>query len=412
MIPSIKGRNMDRLHIAFFTNTYHPVLSGVVRSVSEYRHALSEAGHNIFVFAQQDSEYVDQEPFIFRYPSLELPLSVDVPAIIPLSPFIDHLLPHIKLDLIHTHHPVLLGQTAANLARKLDLPLVFTFHTQYREYSHYVPLPQASVQKFLKNLIDEWLMDYLRLCNHVVIPSESMRSLLVDKYGLEDRYTVVPTGIDLATFERADGEAIRRRMGWQQDKVIISVGRLSLEKNWKTLLEATAYALQTHSNIRLVLIGDGPQRQELEKQAQTLGIVPRVTFLGWLPFDEVPRYLKAADCFGFASVCETQGLVTLEALAAGVPVVAVDATGTRDIIRHEQEGLLTPNDPIALGEALAVIFTQPDLRQCLKEAASSRARTFDINRLAQQLVSVYQQAIEDHRQGYTVQTRRKPSKKP
>jgi 1,2-diacylglycerol 3-alpha-glucosyltransferase len=403
---------MERFHIAFFTNTYHPVVSGVVRSVSEYRRTLSENGHNVFVFAQHDSEYIDQEPFIFRYPSLELPISVDIPAVIPVSPFIDRLLPHIKLDLIHTHHPVLLGQTAAHLAHKLDLPLVFTFHTQYREYSHYFPLPQASVQQFVKNLIDDWLVDYLQRCNHIVVPSESMRTLLVDAYGLEERFTVVPTGIDLTAFECADGEELRRRMGWQQDKIIISVGRLAPEKNWKTLLEATAHALQTYPTLRLVLIGDGPQRQELEKHAQTLGIAPRVTFVGWLPFDEVPCYLKASDCFGFASQTETQGLVTLEAVAAGLPVAAVEATGTSDIVRHGQEGLLTSNDPIALGTALAAIFSQQDLRQRLTAAALQRAQTFEIHHLTQKLVSVYQQAIEDHRQGRTVQVHKTPSQRP
>ena len=171
-----------------------------------------------------------KNPLSSAIPAWNCPSPWIFPQLIPVSPFIDRLLPHIKLDVIHTHHPVLLGQTAANLARKLDLPLVFTFHTQYREYSHYIPLPQASVQKFVKNLIDDWLLVYLQLCNHIVVPSESMRTLLVEEYGLEERFTVVPTGIDLSVFECADGEAIRKRMGWQQDQVVISVGRLASEK--------------------------------------------------------------------------------------------------------------------------------------------------------------------------------------
>jgi glycosyltransferase involved in cell wall biosynthesis len=399
---------MKRLHIAFFTNTYHPVVSGVVRSVSEYRRSLSEAGHNVFVFAQHDSEFIDQEAFIFRYPSLELPISVDIPAIIPVSPFIDRLLPQIKLDVIHTHHPVLLGQTAAHYARKLKLPLVFTFHTQYREYSHYVPLPQASVQQFVKSLIDEWLVDYLTLCNHIVVPSESMRTILVDEYGLEKGYTVVPTGIDLAAFSGIEGESIRRLLGWQDEKVVMSVGRLSAEKNWKTLLEAAAYAIKTHPNLRLVLIGDGPQRTDLENLAQKMGVAPQVTFLGWLPFSQVPRYLKAADCFGFASTSETQGLVTLEALAAGLPVVAIGATGTCDIVRHNQEGLLTSNDAVALGTALVTFFNHPDLIKRFKTAALERAEAFDIHRQAQKLVTVYQQAMADYQAGLTVQVHQKP----
>ena len=133
------------MHIAYFTNAYLPVVNGVVRSVQSFRDALSALGHNVFIFAQED-DYEDTEPFIFRYPSLNLPLPGDIPPALPVSPFVDQLLPKLKLDVIHTHHPFLLGQTAAGKARDLNLPLVFTFHTQYHEYTHYIPLPQEQVQ--------------------------------------------------------------------------------------------------------------------------------------------------------------------------------------------------------------------------------------------------------------------------
>jgi len=131
---SIRPRSKP-LHIAFFTNSYYPVLNGVVRSVASFREGLMKQGHNVFVFAQYDPNYKDEEPFIFRYPSLPLPLG-DISAAIPVSPFVDQLLPALKLDVIHTHHPILLGQTAARKAAELGLPLVFTFHTQYWEYTH------------------------------------------------------------------------------------------------------------------------------------------------------------------------------------------------------------------------------------------------------------------------------------
>lgn len=397
---------MNRLHIAFFTNMYLPVVSGVVRSVSEYRRALTAAGHNVFIFAQYDSEYEDLEPFIFRYPSLELPLSVEIPAVIPVSPFIDRLLPNLKLDVIHTHHPVLLGQTAANHARKLDLPLVFTFHTQYREYSHYVPLPQAAVQNFVKNLIDDWLIDFLKLCNHVVVPSESMQEILVNEYGLDNGYTVIPTGISLEAYQQADGFRTRKAMGWQEDKVVISVGRLASEKNWSILLDAAAFALKDHPEIRLVLIGEGPEREALKNYAQTLGIAKRVNFLGKIPFNEIPRYLKAADCFAFASVTETQGLVTLEAVAAGLPVAAVTATGTADIVRDGREGFLTENHGDALGAGITALFESPERLLAFKQAALDRANAFDIGRQADKMLAVYAEAREAHRAGRYVRLSR------
>jgi len=386
---------MNPLRIAFFTNYYHPVVNGVVRSVASFREILTKQGHMIFIFAQSANEYKDDEPFIFRYPSLSLPLPMDIAAVIPVSSFVDQLLPALKLDVIHTHHPILLGQTAASKAADLNVPLVFTFHTQYWEYTHYVPFPQEAIQEFLKNAIHSWLRVFMQKCQHIVIPSESIKEILIREYGLEDRYTVIPTGTDLQPFLHADGKSLRQSKGWQDDKVLISIGRLAAEKNWETLLRAAAQVYTQHSAMRLVLIGDGPDKQTLELLAAELGIAECVTFTGQVPFDEIPAYLKAADLFVFASVTETQGLVTIEAMAAGLPVVAVDGSGTHDIVDHDKEGLLVENDPNALASAINELLANPQQMNQFSIQALKKARTFDANRLGKQMVKVYEQAIQD-----------------
>ena len=386
---------MNPLRIAFFTNYYHPVVNGVVRSVASFREILTKQGHIVFIFAQSDNEYKDEEPFIFRYPSLSLPLPVDIATVIPVSSFVDQLLPALKLDVIHTHHPILLGQTAASKAADLNIPLVFTFHTQYWEYTHYVPFPQEVIQDFLKNAIHNWLKVFMQKCQHIVIPSESIKEILIREYGLEDRYTVIPTGTDLKPFLHADGNTLRQSQGWQDDKVIISIGRLAPEKNWETLLRAAAQVYGQHPNIRLVLIGDGPDKQTLELLAAELGITERVTFTGQVPFDEVPAYLKAADIFSFASVTETQGLVTIEAMAAGLPIVAVDGSGTHDIVDHGKEGFLVENDPNALASAINEILCNPQQMKQFSANVLKKAKTFDTNRLGKQMIKVYEQAIQD-----------------
>jgi 1,2-diacylglycerol 3-alpha-glucosyltransferase len=383
------------MHIANFTNTYLPVISGVVRSVRSFRDELTRKGHNVFIFAQEHADFVDTDPFIFRYPSLNLPTGVDIPAAIPISPFMDRLLPAIKLDVIHTHHPFLLGQTAATKANELNLPLVFTFHTQYREYTHYVPFPAESIQNFLKNAVDRWLQDFMRRCQHIIIPSESMREVLVNEYGLKDRFTVVPTGIDLEAYRTSSGEKIRKRKHWEKDIVMISVGRLAPEKNWPLLLQATALVLKDHPQFRLVLIGDGPERKNLETLSKELGIRKRVTFLGSIAFAGIPDHMKAANLFGFASVTETQGLATLEAMAAGLPVVAVNGSGTRDILRHGQQGYLVDNDAEAMAAAIKRLLDNPDRMQRFAEAALKRAQAFDITLLTDKLLDVYEQAVRD-----------------
>ncbi len=366
------------MHIAYFTNTYLPVVSGVVRSVQSFREAFASLGHNVFVFAQED-DYEDTEPFIFRYPSLRLPLSVDIPTALPVSPFVDQLIPKLKLDVIHTHHPFLLGQTAATKARDYNLPLIFTFHTQYHEYTHYVPFSQEQVQEFLKNRVMNWLRDYMRKCQHIIIPSESMRSILVNDYGLVDRFTVIPTGLDITPYKNADGAPLRAEWGWSDDKIIISVGRLAEEKNWDTLLQAFALAIKEQPNLRLVLVGDGPQAQSLRQLAGELGITERVLFTGRVPFEQIPAYLKAADLFAFASVTETQGLVTLEAMAAGLPVVAVAGPGTSDIVEDGAQGYLVQNDPQDLAKKMITLICNPDSMSAFKTAALKNHALMTLN---------------------------------
>jgi glycosyltransferase involved in cell wall biosynthesis len=176
---------------------------------------------------------------------------------------------------------------------------------------------------------------------------------------------------------------------------MISVGRLASEKNWPLLLQAAALVLKDIPLFRLVLIGDGPDRKSLEELAKELGIQKRVTFTGSLPFSETPAYMKAANLFGFASVTETQGLATLEAMAAGLPVIAVDASGTRDILRHGQQGYLVENNAEALSAAIKKLLSNPDQMKKFSEAAYKKAQSFNIEKLTEKLLDVYEQAIRD-----------------
>lgn len=358
---------MDRKHIAHFTNTYRPFTNGIVRSVSSFRQALTEIGHNVFVFAQHVKDYTDEEPFIFRYPALELPLQA-YPLTIPVSSFVDTLLPALKLDVIHAHHPVLIGQAAAHQAKALHVPLVFTHHTRYQEYSHYVPLPQELVKK----VIDRWVGDYMAQCHHIVVPSHSTREMLAERYGIMDRVSVVPTGIDPTVFSGANGRSWRQQQGWQDNIILISVGRLAEEKNWRTLLAAMPPVMDAYPQVKLVILGDGSERDELGNYTRELAIANRIQFTGNVPFAEVPNYLKAADIFCFASITETQGIVTLEAMAAGLPVVAVRGSGTVDVVEDGLESILTDNDSEAIAGALLTLLENKEMQQQFRQAAPKK----------------------------------------
>jgi glycosyltransferase involved in cell wall biosynthesis len=236
-----------------------------------------------------------------------------------------------------------------------------------------------------------------------------MRQILVNDFGLVDRFTVIPTGIDLAPYKDANGAEIRSQWGWNGDKIIISAGRLAEEKNWVTLLQAFAIAQKAQPNIRLVLLGDGPQAEALKQMTGELGISDRVAFAGKVPFEQVPAYLKAADMFAFASVTETQGLVTLEAMAAGLPIAAVDAIGTQDIVVHGKQGLLTQNDANDLANAMIKLVENPSLMSKFKSAALRTSRGFDKKHLGRKMLKVYEQAIEDKKAEKYVTVEERPT---
>ncbi len=385
------------MHIAHFTNTYKPNINGVVRSVSTFRKSLTQMGHNVFIFSQDTQDYEDTEAFVFRYPALSIP-TVDYSFSIPVSPFIDWLLPSLKLDVIHSNHPVLLGYAAADKAEKFNIPLVFTFHTRYEEYSHYIPFSQA----FVKEIIVDWLLRYIERCQHIITPSESIRQMLIKYSGITDHITTIPTGIELKPYQEATGASIRYNLNWGKEKILVSIGRLAAEKNLKTLLSAFALVMQSNQNTRLVIIGDGPQKEELKKFAKDLGIAECVLFTGLVPFDQIPKYLKAADLFCFASVSETQGLVTMEAMAAGLPVVAVKGTGTSEIVQDGITGILTENTPESLAQAINQVLDNEELYHRYEHEALEISHSFDIAVQAQRIINVYEQAIEDKKAGRSI----------
>ena len=225
-------------------------------------------------------------------------------SLFPISSSIDHILPSLKMDVIHSHHPVLLGQTAAHNSAKYNLPLVFTFHSRYREYSRYAG---SFGQDFIKDQIDNLLCDYLQKCHHIITPSDSLRQILMEDYGFSDQISTIPTGIDVALFENLNIQAERQKRKWNGDIVLISAGRLAIEKNWDTLMEAAALVMRKNSRVRLVLLGDGSERRKLQKKARTLGITGRVEMPGGVDLDQVGNYLVAADIFCFASVSRSPG---------------------------------------------------------------------------------------------------------
>ncbi|MFQ5578415.1 MAG: glycosyltransferase, partial [Anaerolineae bacterium] len=381
------------MRIGIFTNAYKPEISGVVKSITTFRDELVRQGHAVYIFAPEAANYEDTEYGVFRYPAVKVSAAVNFPLAIPISPFIDWVVPRLKLDVLHSQHPILIGEEAINFAKALNLPHVFTHHTQYEEYSHYIPFNQNIV----KTLTREMVRLYLVRCVKIIAPTKSIQLQLGRQYPeVKDRLNILPSPIDPARFQpqALNPQPIREQYRLAETFTFVSVARLTPEKNFSALLKAFALAAAGHPQARLLIVGDGNSKKELVKLAGTLEIAEKVIFVGAIDYDQVPHYLAASDAFAFASTSETQGLVMVEGMAAGLPVVAVDAPGNRDVTRNGKNGLLVQNSVSALADGMRRLLENSELRQTLSRGALNTAAGYSAAPLTTRLLRLYEEAIE------------------
>ena len=382
------------MRIAIFSNAYLPTVSGVVNSVRLFRKGLLAAGHEVHVFAPEYEDYDDAEPYIFRFPALDLTDQIDISIVVPIKNLIEPAVRGVKPALIHSQHPIWMGDLAASFARVLNIPLVFTFHTQYEKYAqHYTPI----APKLAGFITEEIVRRYLRHCAHVVVPTESIREMLAETYGIEQGVTVAPTPVDLMKFRDLQPEKVRASFGLEGEEVLLFVGRLAREKGLDMLVRAFTLIQELRPGVRLLLLGKGPYEEALKAKISKFGLKDLVTFAGAVPHEEVPDYYAAADLFIFPSTTETQGLVIIEAMAAGLPVVAVRAPGAVDILT-EGCGVLTENSPEALARDVADILADLVRQRKLSEQALRAVERYSIPEATARMLNAYEAALS-HWQG-------------
>lgn len=369
------------MRVGIFTNAYRPIISGVVNSVDLIRKGLLSQGHVPFVFAPRFPGYRETHAGVYRFCSLSLSRQVKFPLPCPYSPGHFARIPRLKLDVLHTHHPFLLGRTAIGFADRLGIPLVFTFHTQYEQYAHYIPFQKKLVQAVGRRLV----VDYASRCDLIVCPSPVMREVIERDYRISTRLEVLPNAIDLSAFENVERTG---SLGFGEDEVVaLYAGRIGLEKNLEFLLRA--FARVDFPRARLAIVGDGPVLGSLRRLASELGLESRVRFTGRVDYAHMPGYYAAADFFAITSTTEVKPLVVLEALASGLPVIAVAACGTQDTLTHGQDGLLSECDQGSYTALLQQAFSQAEQRRRMGEQARLTAREFAIGPYVRRLTELY-----------------------
>jgi 1,2-diacylglycerol 3-alpha-glucosyltransferase len=385
------------MHIAMFSNTYLPHVGGVARSVARFTEDLRHLGHRVLVVApiypgstEKDADTAD----ILRVPAIQRFNGSDFSMRLRLPFVIDQRIDEFAPDLIHSHHPYLLGDAAVRAAKRRGLPLIFTHHTRYEAYTHYVT-PHSET---MKHLAMHLATEYANMCDRVVAPSESIADL-IRKRGVETPVVCIPTGVDAETFAAGDGDRFRRRQKIGENAVVIGhVGRLAPEKNLEYLTGAMVDILQRCRDAVFLLVGDGPSRRTMVETFEAEGLAARLWRPGVLEGPSLADAYRAMDLFVFASQSETQGMVLTEAMAAGVPVIALDAPGVREVVADGENGrLLAADTPAhAFAKVVAAAVEAPRFRHLAAAGARETARRFDRRTIAAELAACYTRTIAAH----------------
>ena len=377
------------MRILMFSNLYKPTVSGVVTSITLFRQGLLDAGHDVHIIAPEYEDYQDEEPYVFRCPALDLPEQVDVSLPIPFKTTMSPTVRGIKPSLIHSQHPFVMGGMATAFARDMNLPLVFTLHSSYDVYARqFVPI----ASKLAGVLTEEVVKRYLGKCTHIIVPAPGLRDFILREYQVDAPVSVVPTPVDLSMYRDLEPGRVRAELGLEKVELLLYVGRLAEEKNIEFLLRSFARIVAQRPQARLLLVGKGMHERSLRRLARKLDLGERVIFNGAIPYDEIPHYAAAADLFVFASLVDTQGLVLIEAMAAGVPVVALESSGSTDVL-SKGGGVIVPVQEEAFADTVLALLADEPRRRVLGEQAVQAVQRYAISSITARMVDVYEEAI-------------------
>ncbi len=378
------------MKIAMFTDSYLPTRDGVVTSLLLTKRELERMGHTVYVFAPKPDRGEREEPGVFYFKSIGFHQYSGYR--IPIFPTNKcEILTKLDVDIIHTHGLLFQAVRSMLAGHALKKPVVMTFHTMVTEAAKFyniTPLPDWVVQ------LGMW--SYLRIVLHraevMIAPTLAIKNEIKRYAPHIKRFEVIPTGVDLDRFNPLiDGSAVRQRYGLEGKRVILHLGRIAWEKNIDLVIRGFARLGQQEPEARLLLVGEGPAKEHVQKLAKELRVENKVTFTGFVPDQELPQFYAACDVLTLASKFETQGLVILEAMALGKPVSGIRYRAVAELIREGENGELFEETPESWSKATLRLLHQPEM---YREGALARANEYSAGQWATRLVDIYQYAIE------------------
>lgn len=394
------------MNIGIFTDSYTPVISGVVTSTRILKKELEKLGHTVTIVTVKHPEAADNgDHTILRLPSIPfLPLKTQRVGSI-YSTKIWRKIKKLDLDIIHTQTEFSIGLFGRIVAKRLGIPVVHTYHTMYEDYVHYVApsamlKPAAGVAKRVSKA-------YCKDCHGVIVPTSKVEDKLKE-YGLKhNNIQVIPTGMELEPFQRENQSedeilSLKRRIGLDDnDKVVLFIGRVAKEKSIDVVINAVNEIIKEHDNIKMLIVGDGPELANLRKIVSNLQLNHKIKFTGEIPWDDIGKYYALGDVFVSASTTETQGLTFTEAMAARIPVIAKYDKNLEDILKDSVNGLIFKKN-----EDLKAVLERVLLSEGVGQEIATRAydEIYPLSSVffGKRVSELYQNTIDSHKMEKTV----------
>ena len=375
------------MRIGMMADTYKPHVSGITNYIDLNKRHLERAGHDVFVFTFGDLDYHDGEARVIRSPGLPLQ---DTGYFLSFRYNREAKRLLQTMDIFHVHHPFLSGRLALRYARPLHIPVIFTNHTRYDLYAQaYLPMMPEEISD---GLLKAYMPSFCAAVDLVISPSAGMEKIL-RQLEVESPIEVVPNGVELGRYLDA-APLPRAQFGFsEEDVLLIYVGRLGREKNVDFLLRAFNAVSQSFEHARLLILGDGPSREDLHTLASELGLSNRVHFAGMIPYEQLPSYLAMCDAFVTASVTEVHPLSVIEAMGAGLPVLGIHSPGVGDTVVDGVTGFLSKEDAATFAVKMTRLVLQRDLRKQMGAAAREESTKYAIERTTRMMLRYYETLV-------------------
>lgn len=397
------------MRVALFTDTYLPDVNGVVTSIELLRQELEKNGHDAYVVCTYPGIMkIKQDGKIIRLPGIELKQLYGYAMASPIHYlFIDDL-KKLNFDIIHVHTEFGVGIFANIVAKQLHIPLVRTYHTTYEDYTHYINFTHLeSIDKLAKKAVSAISKAYGDSCMQLIAPSRKTKNMLLS-YGIKTPISIIPTGIELSRFKRENTsietiKKTRSELGVKDDeKMLLYVGRIAQEKSIDLIIRTFKNIKADGLKVKLVIVGGGPQLDDLKKMTDNYQLNGYIVFVGKVPFDNVPTYYHSADAFISASTTETQGMTYIEALSSGLVVFARYDEVLDDIVYDNENGFLF-NDEEELLVKIKEFLSLDDgrINQMSKKSIESTIN-YNADIFGKNIIELYNKALNDFTDNYII----------